>query len=99
MPTQRERVLSMLRAAGPAGVHSFTFYEERMPRAAAVIHTLRGEGFDITSTTETLSGDAKGVRYRLREAPLVRAVPVAVEDSPLFESPRALTARQAERAA
>lgn len=87
MPTQRERILSMLRDAGTRGVHSFELFEARMPRAAATVHTLRRDGYTITSTPETLHGDAKGVRYVLRErAPQPR--PAAVEASGLFEQPR-----------
>lgn len=65
--TQRDRILSMLRAAGPAGVHSFVFFEERMPRAAAVVHTLRREGFEIESRPARHRGEAQGVLYVLRE--------------------------------
>lgn len=55
----------MLRDAGPRGVHSFRFYEERMPRGAAVIHALKRDGFEIESTPETLHNGAKGTRYVL----------------------------------
>lgn len=62
--SQRDRVLSMLTRAGSTGVHSFEFYEQHMPRAAAVIHVLKGEGYRIESTPEA-RGDARGCRYVL----------------------------------
>lgn len=87
--TQRERVLAMLTEAGPAGVHSFVFFEERMPRAAAVVHKLRQDGYDIVSRTETLRGGAKGVRYFLRGRASAVPSPVpSAEPDGLFEAPR-----------
>lgn len=63
--TQRERILSMLEEAGTRGVHSFTLVAEHMPRGAAVICQLRKEGYEISSVSEPLNGNARGVRYRL----------------------------------
>lgn len=65
--TQRERIHAMLRDAGPRGVHSFEFFEQRMPRAAAVICVLRQEGLRIESQNERHHGGAMGVRYVLRQ--------------------------------
>lgn len=64
--SQRERILTLLRERGGTGVHSFEFYELRMPRGAAVIHALRKDGLDITSRHERYCGEADGVRYVLR---------------------------------
>jgi len=92
--SQRNRILSMLEQAGPAGVHSFELYEARMPRGAAVIHSLKAEGFRIDSTHEVFHGGAKGVRYRLVGGPL-RATPPPVPSGPpegLFTPPRASSA-------
>lgn len=52
MATQKERVLSMLRAAGSFGVRSDTYLAEYIPRAAARIKELREEGYEITSERE-----------------------------------------------
>jgi hypothetical protein len=59
----------MLGDAGAEGVHSFQFVEAYMPRVAAVIHKLREDGYDITSTRETWRGKSKGVRYVLVACP------------------------------
>jgi hypothetical protein len=59
----------MLEDAGSAGVHSFEFYEARMPRGAAVIHALKAEGFRIDADREAYRGESHGVRYRLRGYP------------------------------
>lgn len=53
MPTQRERVLTMLRQ-GP--VCSTTLLEAYIPRAAAVIHKLRREGKAIATRPCTRPG-------------------------------------------
>lgn len=64
--SQRDRILEMLEHAGERGVHSFEFYEQRMPRGAAAICDLRKEGHLIESRPERYKGDAQGVRYILR---------------------------------
>ena len=82
--SQRNRILSMLEQAGPAGVHSFELYEA---------HSLKAEGFRIDSTHEVFHGGAKGVRYRLVGA--LRATPPPVPSGPpegLFTPPRASSA-------
>ncbi len=64
--SQKERILSMLRAAGSFGVRSDTYIKEYMPRASARIKELREEGYNITSEREgkytrwTLIGVEKG---------------------------------------
>jgi hypothetical protein len=60
MATQRERVLSMLKAAGSRGVRSDEFIRDFMPRGAARIQDLKDEGVQITSERE-----GKYTRYRL----------------------------------
>ena len=68
--TQHDRVLEMLTERGEQGVHSFEFYELRMPRAAAVVCALKKEGHPIESVPEKYRGEAKGVRYYLRPTTL-----------------------------
>lgn len=58
--TQRERVLRMLEEAGPSGVRSDTFIANYMPRAAARVQELKGQGFPISSERE-----GKYVRWTL----------------------------------
>lgn len=71
--SQRDRILEMLEDAGERGVHSFEFYEQRMPRGAAVIHELKKEGHLIEARPERYQGDAQGVRYFLRSDSLFAA--------------------------
>jgi hypothetical protein len=58
--TQRERIHSMLRAAGTKGVSSKAFIANYMPRAAARIQELKDSGVEISSERE-----GKYVRYRV----------------------------------
>lgn len=58
--TQKGRVLAMLRTHGKYGVRSDRFLEVGIPRAAARILELRGEGHEISSEREK-----QFVRYRL----------------------------------
>jgi len=58
--TQKERVLRMLKDAGPEGVRSDEFIKQYMPRGAARIQDLKDEGVFITSERE-----GKYTRYRL----------------------------------
>jgi len=60
MPTQKETVLNMLKAAGNFGVRSDTYLAEYIPRAAARVRELREEGYEITSEKEK-----QFVRYTL----------------------------------
>lgn len=72
--SQRERVLSWLRRRGQRGVHSFELVKDGMPRAAAVVHKLREEGYIIDSPRETFNGgESKGVRYILVSEPHIPA--------------------------
>lgn len=71
--SQKATILRMLEDRGELGVHSFEFYERRMPRGAAVIHTLKKEGHAIESEHETYRGESEGVRYFLRSDQLVGA--------------------------
>jgi hypothetical protein len=87
--SQKDRVLEMLRQAGTRGVHSFEFYEARLPRAAARILELRAEGHKIAAVRELFRGESNGVRYRLVENAPACFVPVE-EDGPdeqLFRLP------------
>jgi hypothetical protein len=52
MPTQKERILNSLKAAGGLGVRSDVYIRDFMPRAAARVAELRAEGFDISSEPE-----------------------------------------------
>jgi len=61
MPTQKETVLNMLKAAGNFGVRSDTYLAEYIPRAAARVKELREEGYEITSEREQ-----QFVRYTLQ---------------------------------
>jgi hypothetical protein len=78
--TQKQQVLQILRDAGDRGAHSFEFLTAGMPRVAARVGELRAEGHTITSTPETLHGDAKGVRYRLVEPVQVPLVVESLDD-------------------
>lgn len=60
-PTQRERVLAMLKQAGSRGVTSNEFYAAHMPRFAARIHELIHDGHGIWSRRE---GNGKRYWYR-----------------------------------
>lgn len=46
-PTQKETVLAMLQEAGPEGVTSNQFYNACLPRFAARIFELKGEGHTV----------------------------------------------------
>jgi len=46
-PTQKETVLAMLEEAGPEGVTSNQFYRAMLPRFAARIFELKGEGHTV----------------------------------------------------
>jgi hypothetical protein len=84
--SQPDRILTLLRQRGSAGVHSFEFYEMGMPRGAAVIHALKKRGHVIDRRDEPYKGDANGCRYFLaRDAdePRAESAPV-VEASGLF---------------
>ena len=89
---QRDQVLAMLKAAGPAGVHSFELLQAGLPRAAARIVELRQAGHVIVSKPERLHGGARGCRYRLlAPSPSPTPVPVAASaDTPLFAPPAVL---------
>jgi len=50
--TQRERVLQMLREAGPKGIRSDECIKDFMPRAAARVQELKDEGYEISSERE-----------------------------------------------
>lgn len=62
--TQKEQVLSMLKAAGSWGLRSDVFLEHRIPRAAARVGELRREGYHIPSEREK-----QFVRYVLVSEP------------------------------
>lgn len=51
-PTQKQKVLSMLTAAGSWGLRSDVFLGHRIPRAAARINELRQDGYEISSEHE-----------------------------------------------
>ena len=92
---QRDQVLAMLKAAGPAGVHSFELLQAGLPRAAARVDELREAGFVIDSQPERLNGDARGYRYRLLDPPATPITTVSspadtLVDAPLFAAPAPL---------
>src|SRR5690242_10130319 len=60
MPTQCERVLSMLRTAGKRGVRSDEFFRVGLPRGVARIYDLRKQGYEIDAEPE-----GKYKRFRL----------------------------------
>ena len=47
--SQREKILKLLKERGHYGVHSYEGYRNYMPRIAAVINTLKKEGYNIQS--------------------------------------------------
>ncbi|HEX5591995.1 MAG TPA: helix-turn-helix domain-containing protein [Solirubrobacterales bacterium] len=71
--SQKQKILRLLQERGERGVHSFEFYEMRMPRGAAAICDLRKEGHNIDGVDETFRGEAGGKRYFLRSDQLVGA--------------------------
>jgi hypothetical protein len=71
--SQKDRILRLLEERGDRGVHSFEFYEMRMPRGAAAIHALKKEGHPIEAEHQTYKGESEGVRYFLRSDQLVGA--------------------------
>ena len=85
--SQRERIERWLRERGSQGVHSFELYEARMPRGAAVIHTLREAGLQIESHPETYKGEAQGVRYILHGQPPTPTATPEPEPDALFAPP------------
>lgn len=58
--TQRERVLALLKKAGPRGVRSDIFLDLHIPRVAARVLELRKQGYEISSEKEK-----QYCRYRL----------------------------------
>jgi len=71
--SQKTTILRLLEERGDKGVHSFEFYEMRMPRGAAAIHALKKEGHPIEAEHEARADGAEGVRYFLRSDQLVGA--------------------------
>jgi hypothetical protein len=69
--TQKTRILKLLEERGERGVHSFEFYEMRMPRGASAICELRKEGFAIEGEDAPFHGEAGGKHYVLRSDELV----------------------------
>lgn len=70
--TQADRVIALLRAAGPAGVHSFELRREPhlIANPSERIRELEARGYTISvSAPERLHGRAYGVRYRLEASP------------------------------
>lgn len=70
--SQRDIVLRMLRERGAEGVSSHEFtYRHGITRAAAVVFTLRQEGFEIETRDEgqTPDGREKMARYVLKGTP------------------------------
>lgn len=68
--SQRDIVLDLLRERGERGVHSYEGYRMFIPRIAAIIHSLKKEGFDITAKPDDgrFSPHGKnGVIYILQE--------------------------------
>lgn len=72
--TQRQIVETMLRSQGQASAHDLT-YRYGITRSAAIIHTLRREGWGITTTTD----DGHQAVYHLDHVPAHLAPPAAVQ--------------------
>lgn len=53
--SQRDTVLQLLRHAGPKGVPTSTFLDQRIPRFSARIEELRNAGFEIQSLRQKSS--------------------------------------------
>jgi hypothetical protein len=71
--SQKTKILRLLEERGDRGVHSFEFYEMRMPRGASAICDLRKEGHPIEGEEAPFHGEAGGKRYFLRSDQLVGA--------------------------
>jgi len=69
--TQADRVVALLRAAGPVGVHSFELRREPhlIANPSERIRELEARGYTISAVSERLHGRAYGVRYRLESSP------------------------------
>jgi hypothetical protein len=65
--SQKDKILKLLRERGSHGVHSFEFYELRMPRGADAIYRLRKLGYSIEGKDCPFRGEAGGTRYTLVE--------------------------------
>lgn len=78
--TQRQVVETMLRQQGQASAHELT-YRYGITRSAAVIHTLRMEGWGIDTTTD----DGHQAVYHLRHTP-PDTEPAAVVQAVLWEN-------------
>ncbi len=76
--TQRQIVETMLRANGQASAHDLT-YRHGITRSAAIIHTLRREGWGITTTTE----EGHQAVYHLDHTP-THSEPAAVVQTALW---------------
>ena len=69
--SQRDLVLRMLRESGPKGVSAHVFnYEHGITRSAAIVHELRGQGYDIETLDEGKLPDGRSrmARYVLHDA-------------------------------
>lgn len=63
--SQRDEVLAMLKAAGPAGVHTFEMRSRYIGNPSQRIADLEALGHRFTRVREKLHGRAVGTRYRL----------------------------------
>lgn len=64
--SQREKVLAALRYAGDRGLNSFWGYQNSVPRLAAIVHSLKQEGFVISSVE---NGENHSCTYYLVKVP------------------------------
>lgn len=83
--TQRETVLRMLREAGAKGVSAVVFnYEWGITRSAAIVHDLRGEGFNIETKDDGKMHDGRQrlARYVLHaDAGVSQSTPTPVREA------------------
>jgi hypothetical protein len=94
--TDRMQVLTALKEAGNAGVHSFDLITSISPRVAARIQELRQEGHPISATREK-RGRSWGVRYTLTISPLEQWVKESVVHPKEVITPESQEMRQKRR--
>jgi hypothetical protein len=69
-PTQQDRVLALLRQAGPEGLTPLQALEHAQCfRLAAVVHRLKGEGHTIETAMVEVPSGKRVARYVLHEGP------------------------------
>lgn len=75
--SQKQVVLDLLRKRGDRGVHSYEGYQMYIPRIAAVINTLKKEGYNIFTKPDDgrfAPHGKNGVIYILEESQNLRLI-------------------------